>query len=313
MTDSARSDLNRAAIDIKQAAPLMKRAAYASLSVAGLLIAVKFAAGLYTDSVSILSSLVDSVLDFMASAVNLFAITQAVAPADRQHRFGHGKAEAIGSLVQAAVMMGSAAFVLFEAASRLIDPPPVRNADAGIGIMLFSIAATIALVFYQRRVVSKTGSTAVSADSLHYAGDVLTNVSVIVALLIAGYTGFPYADPLFAIGISGYLAWNAFSIVRVSFDVLMDKELPDADRTIIKDLVRAHAGVLSLHDLRTRSSGPNVFIQFHVEVLRELSLIEAHEIVDSIEDDLLERYPGAEVIIHADPQGVVERRDHFER
>lgn len=313
MTDSARSDLDRAAIDIKQAAPLMKRAAYASLSVAALLIIVKFAAGLYTDSVAILSSLVDSVLDFMASAVNLFAITQAVAPADRLHRFGHGKAEAIGSLVQAAVMMGSAAFVLFEAATRLVAPPPVRNADAGIGVMLFSIAATFALVLYQRRVVSKTGSTAVSADSLHYAGDVLTNVSVILALVIAGYTGFPYADPIFAIGISGYLAWNAFSIVRVSFDVLMDKELPDTDRTTIKELVLAQPGVLNLHDLRTRSSGPNVFIQFHVEVRRELSLIEAHEIIDSIEDDLLERYPGADLIIHADPQGVVERRDHFER
>ncbi len=313
MNERGRSELDRAAIDIRQAAPLMKRAAYASLAVAALLIAIKFAAGLYTGSVAILSSLVDSVLDLVASAVNLFAISQAIAPADRQHRFGHGKAEAIGSLVQAAIMAGSAAFVVFEAATRLVAPPQVRNPEAGIGVMAVSIAATVALVLYQRRVVRKTGSTAVAADSLHYTSDLLTNLSVIAALVIAGYTGFAYADPLFAIGIAFYLAWSAFSILRVSFDVLMDKELPDVDRNTIKDLVRGHPGVLSLHDLRTRSSGPNVFIQFHVEVDRELSLIEAHRIIDDIEGELLERYPGAEVIIHADPQGVVERRDRFER
>jgi ferrous-iron efflux pump FieF len=307
------SELDRAAIDIHEAAPLMKRAAYASISVAALLVAVKLVAGLYTDSVAILSSLVDSMLDFMASAVSLFAITQAVIPADRLHRFGHGKAEAIGSLVQAAVMIGSSAFVLFEAATRLAAPPQVRNPEAGIGVMVFSIAATAALVLYQWSVVRRTGSTAVSADSLHYVGDVLTNISVIAALVIAGYTGFAYADPIFAIGIAGYLAWNAFAIVRMSFGVLMDRELPDDDRETVKSLVRSHPGVLSVHDLRTRSSGANVFIQFHIEVDRTLSLIAAHEIADSVEQVLLERYPGAELIVHVDPQGVIERRDHFER
>ncbi|MEN3974726.1 cation diffusion facilitator family transporter [Emcibacter sp. SYSU 3D8] len=307
------SELDRAAIDIRRAAPLMKRAARASLTVAALLIGIKFAAGLYTGSVAILSSLVDSLLDMIASAVNLFAIAQAVTPADRQHRFGHGKAESIGSLVQAAVMAGSAAFVIFEAASRLLAPPQVRNPEAGIAVMVVSIGATLALVLYQQHVVRKTGSTAVLADSRHYISDLLTNLSVIAALIIAGYTGFAYADPLFAIGIALYLAWSAYSIVRVSFDVLMDKELPDIDRDTIKDMVRGHPGVISLHDLRTRSSGPNVFIQFHVEVDRTLSLLDAHEIVDDIEGELLERYPGAEVIIHADPQGVIERRDHFER
>ncbi|MEN3951525.1 cation diffusion facilitator family transporter [Iodidimonas sp. SYSU 1G8] len=307
------SELERATIDIREAAPLMKRAAYASISVAIVLIAVKFAAGLYTGSVAILSSLVDSMLDLMASAVSLFAIFQAVTPADRLHRFGHGKAEAIGSLVQAAVMMGSSAFVLFEAATRLVAPPQVRNAEAGIGVMGFSIAATVGLVLYQRHIVRKTGSTAISADSLHYTSDILINLSVIVALVIAGYTGFAYADPIFALGIAGYLAWSAFAIVRGSFNVLMDKELTDDDRAAVKTLVRAHPGVLAIHDLRTRSSGANVFIQFHIEVDRTLSLIAAHEIADSVEKVLLERYPGAELIVHVDPQGVIERRDHFER
>jgi ferrous-iron efflux pump FieF len=313
MRDDVPSDLDRAAIDIAAAAPLMRRAAWASLTVALFLVALKLGASLYTGSVSILSSLADSALDLVASAVNLFAITHAVTPADREHRFGHGKAEAIGSLVQAAVMAGSAAFVMIEAVRRLTAPAPVEAPEAGIGVMLVSIAATLALVVYQRRVVRRTGSTAVSADSLHYTSDLLTNFSVIAALAIAGYTGHGWADPVFAIGIALYLAWSARSIFLVSFDVLMDRELPDADRTAIKDLVRAQSGVLSLHDLRTRSSGARVFIQLHVEVARDLSLLQAHEIADTVETTLLARYPGAEVIVHVDPQGVVERRDNFER
>jgi ferrous-iron efflux pump FieF len=305
------SELDRAAVDIRDAAPLMKRAAYASISVALLLVAVKAAAGILTDSVAILSSLIDSVLDLMASLVNLLAIRQAVIPADRQHRFGHGKAEAIGSLVQGAVIVGSAAFVLFEAADRIVSPRPVQHAEAGIAVMVFSILATLALVTYQRRVIRRTGSTAVSADSLHYKGDLAMNASVIAALAIAGFTGFRYADPLFAVGIALWLIWSALAIVRLSYGVLMDQELPDEDRARIKELVMAQPGVLSMHDLRTRSSGPHVFIQFHVEVDRHISLLAAHDILDRIEDDLLERYPGAEVIIHADPEGVVERRDHF--
>jgi ferrous-iron efflux pump FieF len=305
------SELDRAAVDIRDAAPMMKRAAYASISVALLLVAVKAAAGILTDSVAILSSLIDSVLDLMASLVNLLAIRQAVIPADRQHRFGHGKAEAIGSLVQGAVIVGSAAFVLFEAADRIVSPRPVQHAEAGIAVMVFSILATLALVTYQRRVIRRTGSTAVSADSLHYMGDLAMNASVIAALAIAGFTGFRYADPLFAVGIALWLIWSALAIVRLSYGVLMDQELPDEDRARIKELVLAQPGVLSMHDLRSRSSGPHVFIQFHVEVDRHISLLAAHDILDRIEDDLLERYPGAEVIIHADPEGVVERRDHF--
>jgi ferrous-iron efflux pump FieF len=142
-------------------------------------------------------------------------------------------------------------------------------------------------------------------------GDLAMNASVIAALAIAGFTGFRYADPLFAVGIALWLIWSALAIVRLSYGVLMDQELPDEDRARIKELVLAQPGVLSMHDLRSRSSGPHVFIQFHVEVDRHISLLAAHDILDRIEDDLLERYPGAEVIIHADPEGVVERRDHF--
>ena len=308
---SGHGGLDRAAINIDDAAPLMRRAAYASVTVAIVLIGVKFVAGLHTGSVAILSSLVDSVLDLIASLITLVAIRQAVQPADRQHRFGHGKAEAIGALAQGAIILGSAAFIVFEAATTLIEPRPLTNAGMGIGVMVFSILLTFGLVLYQRSVIRRTGSTAVSADSLHYAGDLLINASVIVALLIVQFTGFSYADPLFAIAIAGYLAWNACIILRTSFNELMDRELPDDDRATISDIVMTHKHVCGVHDMRTRSAGATVFIQFHIDLPPDISLKRAHDISDAIEAALLDRYPGAEIIIHADPQGVDETRDQF--
>lgn len=305
------SPLQRAAVDIEDAAPLMRRAAYASVSVALVLIAVKLAAGLYTGSVAILSSLVDSVLDMVASLVNLLAIRQALQPADRRHRFGHGKAEAIGSLAQAAIILGSAAFIIFEAATLLVEPRPVSNTGAGIGVMAFSIVLTLGLVAYQRHVIRRTGSTAIAADSLHYAGDLLINISVIVALLIVSVTGFVYADPLFAIGIAVFLIWNAWTILRTALDTLMDSELPDQDRALITDIINAHDDVCGVHDMRTRSAGAAAFIQVHIDLPPDISLKRAHDISDQIEQALLGRYPGAEIIIHADPLGVDETRDPF--
>ncbi|MDX1581331.1 MAG: cation diffusion facilitator family transporter, partial [Alphaproteobacteria bacterium] len=301
----------RAQIDITEAAPTMRRAAIASVSVATTLVIVKFAAGILTGSVAILSSLVDSLLDLVASLVTLFAVGQAAQPADRQHRFGHGKAEALGSLAQGAIILGSAAFLLFEAADRLIDPVTIERTGIGIGVIVFSILLTIALVIYQRRVVAKTQSMAIDADSLHYKGDLLMNLAVIAALVLSGYLGITWADPLFALAIALYLGFNAAIIARGAIDVLMDRELPHEDRVKIQSLVLSHKDVVNMHDLRTRSSGAHVFIQFHIELPRTIGLVEAHDISDEIEDDLLERYPGAEVIIHADPLGVEERRDSF--
>ncbi|MFN3233114.1 MAG: cation diffusion facilitator family transporter [Alphaproteobacteria bacterium] len=305
------NDLDRAAIDLEEAGPLMRQAAYASIAVALMLIAFKFGAGLFTNSVAILSSLVDSVLDLVASTINLIAIRQALQPADKRHRFGHGKAESLGALVQGAIIIGSAAFVLFEAASRLIVLEPVTAPALGIGVMGFSIVMTLGLVAYQRYVIKKTGSSAISADALHYKGDVLINLSVMVAIVLSSGFGIHYADPIFAIGIALYLGWAAVRIIRGSLGVLMDQELGDKERATIKKMVLGVNGVRDLHDLRTRSSGPQVFIQFHIDLERNISLLDAHEISDDIEDLLLEKYPGAEVIIHADPEGIDERRDAF--
>lgn len=301
---------NRAAAVLppEQAERLMRLATYASVVVAGVLIAVKFAAWVMTDSVSILSTLVDSLLDIAASLINLFAVRHALVPADREHRFGHGKAEPLSGLAQAAFISGSAVFLVIEAGQRLIHPRAVEQTQIGIATMILAIAATLGLVVFQRYVVRKTGSIAIGADSLHYQADLLVNVSVIISLLIASYLGWVYADPLFAIGIAAYIVAGAWQIARRSLDQLMDRELPLDERKRILEIAKAHGAVSDLHDLRTRMSGNQLFIQLHLEMDGDLKLRDAHAISDEVMAAVERAFPHAEVLIHADPDELDE--DH---
>ena len=289
-----------------QAARLMRLATYASVGTASVLIAVKLAAWLYTDSVSLLSTLIDSILDVFASIVNLLAVRHALQPADREHRFGHGKAEPLAALAQATFISGSALFLVFEAGSRLFAPAPLANTGFGIGVMIFAIAATFALTRFQAYVVRKTGSIAIKADSLHYLSDLLVNASVVVALLLVSQLGWIWADAIFGLGIAAYILVNAWQIARGAYDMLMDRELPEEERRQIKEIVMAHPEVIDLHDLRTRASGRDTFIQIHLELDGALTLLRSHEIADEVEARLLEAFPGAEVLIHQDPHGVEE-------
>ncbi len=296
----------------KQTEGLLKAATYASVTVALVLILAKFGAWLFTDSVSLLSTLVDSLLDAAASMINLFAVHQALQPADSEHRFGHGKAEPLAGLAQAAFISGSAAFLLLQAGERLFRPKGIENSDIGIAVMVFAIALTLFLVAFQRSVVRRTGSVAIRADSLHYQADVLVNVSVIVSLLLATKLGWTLADPLFAVAIVGYIVWGAWRIGRAALNLLMDRELPDADRQHIRDIVMAHPGVLDLHDMRTRSSGTQVFIQMHLEFDGDMKLRDVHEISESVMHEVETAFPNAEVLVHEDPQGVDEKRADFD-
>lgn len=293
------------------AARLMRLATIASVAVAAILIVVKFGAWLYTDSVSLLSTLIDSLLDAAASLVNFFAVKQALTPPDREHRFGHGKAEPLAALGQAAFITGSAVFLVFEAAHRFYDPQPVVNSDVGIAVMVFAIVMTFGLTRFQAYVVRKTGSLAIKADSLHYLGDLLINGAVIVALVLVSQLGWVYADPLFGMGIAAYIVYNAWLIARDALDMLMDRELPNEERARIRDLVVRHPDVLNMHDLRTRSAGRMLFIQLHLELDGGLSLYRAHEIADEVEAELMAAFPGAEVIIHQDPYGLEEPPARF--
>ena len=290
------------------AARLMRLATYASVATAAVLIAIKLVAWLYTDSVSLLSTLIDSVLDVFASMINLLAVRHALTPADREHRFGHGKAEPLAALGQSAFISGSALFIVFEAGHRLFTPVQLTHTGFGIAVLIFSIVATFVLTRFQAYVVRTTGSLAIQADSLHYVGDVLVNGSVVVALLLVSQLGWIWADALFGLGIAVYILVNAWRIARSAYDMLMDRELPDEDREQIKEIVKAHPAVIGLHDLRTRASGRDTFIQIHVELDGDLTLLQSHEIVDEVEARLHEAFPGAEVIIHQDPHGVKEPR-----
>lgn len=290
---------------------LMRRATYASVAVALVLVIAKLAAWIATGSVALLASLIDSLLDALASMVNLLAVRHALTPADREHRFGHGKAEALAGLGQAALIAGSALFLIVESVDRLFAPQPLAESIGGIAAMALSILLTGALVLYQRHVVARTGSLAISADRLHYFGDLLTNLTVIVALALASREGLGWVDAAGALIVAGVILKSAYDIVRGALDHLMDRELADADRETIKAAVRRHPQAQAMHDLRTRQAGNQTFIQFHLELDPEMPLREAHRIADEIEAELMTLFPGAEVIIHQDPAGLAETPPPF--
>ena len=298
-------------ISSDQAKRLMQRATNAAVSIALVLIVLKLAAWLITDSVSLLSSLADSAMDALASLVNLFAVRHALQPADSEHRFGHGKAEPLAGLGQAAFISASGIYLIFEAVGRLIEPRAIEQGALGLGVMMISIVVTSALVAYQRSVVRRTDSLAIRADSVHYATDILVNAGVIVSLLLVMFLDWGAADPIVALIIAGFIIYSAFRITRQSLNHLMDRELPDADRYRIKKIALGHPLVIDCHDLKTRAAGLNSFIQLHISMDGGLSLDESHIISDAVEQDILAAFPNAEVIIHADPEGVDEERQEF--
>lgn len=279
---------------------LLRLASTASVVVALVLIGVKTVAWLLTDSVSMLASLVDSSMDAAASLINFFAIRYALAPADDEHRFGHGKAEAVAALAQAAFIAGSAAFLMLHAIDRVLHPSPVHDTGVGIAVMVFSIVVTAALVLLQRLALRNTGSTAIQADSLHYVGDLLVNASIIVALL-ATAAGYVAVDAWFGIAIAVYIAWSAWGIATDALDHLLDREADAGVREQILQLVRSRPGVIDVHDLRTRQSGQQLFVQMHLELEREMPLWRAHEIAEDVELTILANFPRVDVLVHQDP------------
>jgi len=281
-------------------ASLLKLASVASVITASFLIVVKLAAWYVTGSVSLLASLVDSVMDSFASLINLFAIRYSLQPADEEHRFGHGKAEPLAGLAQAAFIAGSAIFLVFHAVDRLRFAHQLEHVGIGIGVMVLAIVMTVLLLIIQRYVIRKTNSTAIRADSLHYATDLLTNISILLALYLSTL-GWIWADPVFAIGVAIYIFYSAFHIGQESFQQLMDRELPDDILQKIQATAMGHPAVKSTHEMRTRQSGHTKFVQLHLVLDDDMTLRQAHAIADKVEAEIKAFLPGAEVIIHQDP------------
>lgn len=298
--------------DSRDRSKLMLRAALAAVALSTILVALKAAAYVVTNSVAMMGSLADSALDLFASSINLFAIREALAPADREHRFGHGKAEPLAGLAQCAFIAGSATFLVIESIDRIVSPRTVDHPAVGLAVMVFSIAAVLGLVLYQRLAVRRTGSIAIRADRMHYVGDLLTNIGVALGIVLSARFGILIADPIVGLSVAAVLAGSAWSVFRQSYDQLMDRELPDEERESIKAIVRGHREVRNLHDLRTRAAGICKFIQLHIELDPAITLTRAHEVSDEVEHELLAAFPGAQVIIHQDPAGV-ERPPPLER
>jgi len=287
---------------------LVTLAGRAAIAAASLLILVKLFAWFATGSSSILAALTDSLMDVTTSIINLFAIKIALQPADDDHRFGHGKAESLAGLAQAAFISGSSVLLMLNGISSLLNGNQINASSIGIGVMIFSVVVTVALVSFQTYIVKRTGSMAIKADSLHYRTDVFMNGAVLLALVLAGI-GWHWADGLFAIIVSLYILYGAWEIGALSINALMDKQLPKSDQELIIKSAYKVDGVRGVHDLRTRQSGNTKFIQLHLELDDDQSLFEAHEKADLLEEALDKHFPHADILIHLDPLSVVPKEN----
>ena len=299
--------MNDKAISPAERSKLTARAAMASIVMAVTLIALKSWAAVETDSTAMLGSLADSGLDLVASLVVLLAVRIAAQPADTDHRFGHGKAEALASLVQVILITISAIFIAVRAVRRLLAGAQTADAELGIGVSLLAMVLTVVLIGYQRHVVRRTGSLAIGTDRLHYSSDLLLNGSVILALALDQFAGLAGADAVFGLLIALWLLWGAWKASSHALDQLMDREWPDELRERFLAAAREYPELAGLHDLRTRSSGTHYFAQFHVWVPAHWTVQEAHDRLDAVEEALQARFPGTEILIHVDPEGQTDR------
>ncbi|MES2119537.1 MAG: cation diffusion facilitator family transporter [Pseudomonadota bacterium] len=286
---------------------LTARAAMASTGMAVTLILLKAYAALKTASMAMLGSLTDSSLDLIASLIVLLAVRIAATPADHEHRFGHGKAEALAALAQVIIISVSAIFIGFRAVQRLISGAETAHAELGIGVSVIAIILTIGLITYQRHVVNRTGSLAIGTDRLHYSSDLLLNGSVIAALVLDQFLGVVGADAVFGMLIALWLLWGAWRASSDAVAQLMDREWPDEMRQRFLEACKEYRELAGLHDFRTRSSGTHHFAQFHVWVPADWTVKEAHDRLDAVEEALQERFPGTEILIHVDPEGQIDR------
>jgi len=286
---------------------LTMRAALASIAMSVTLIVLKSWAAYQTDSTAMLGSLADSGLDLVASLIILLGVRIAAAPADYDHRFGHGKAEALASLVQVILISLSAIFIAFRAVQRLLSGAQTAHAELGIGVSVAALILTAALIAYQRHVVRRTGSLAIGTDRLHYSSDLLLNGSVIVALGLDQFASLTGADAVFGLLIALWLLWGAWSASTHALDQLMDKEWPDELRERFLAAAKEYPELAGLHDLRTRTSGTHHFAQFHVWVPANWTVQEAHDRLDAAEEALQQRFPSTEILIHVDPEGQIDR------
>ena len=294
-------------LDAAERATLSTRAALASVALALVLLVAKGWAAWATDSTAMLASLADTGLDVIASVTTLVGVRIAAQPADRDHRFGHGKAEALVALAQVVLITVSAVGIAWRAIERLVNGGETAEMGVGIAVSIFAILGTLLLVAYQKRVIARTGSIAIRTDNVHYKSDLMLNGSVIAALVLDQALNLRGADPIFGIGIALWLVWGAWRASSEAVNQLMDREWPEDEREAFLAAANDYPELAGLHDLRTRSSGTHRFVQFHVWVPADWTVKEAHDRLDRVEEQLQVRFPGTEILIHVDPEGQIDR------
>lgn len=294
---------------MSSSASLNRSAAMASIAVALLLVGLKVWAVLSTGSTAMLGSLADTGLDLVASVATLAGVWIAAQPADRSHRFGHGKAEALAAMFQVVLISISALSLALRAVDQWIAGTRPQGAEGGIAVSLIAMVATFALLIWQRRVIRQTNSLAISTDHVHYQSDLFLNLAVIAALALDQYAGIAGADPFFGLAIALWLGWGAWGASQAAIEQLMDKEWPDERRAAFLDAVARHPEIKGLHDLRTRTSGDRDFVQFHLAVDPDMTVRQAHVVMDEVEATLHREFPGLEILIHPDPEGHVDEND----
>ena len=294
-------------LDAAERATLSTRAALASVTLALVLLVAKGWAAWATDSTAMLGSLADTGLDVIASVTTLVGVRIAAQPADRDHRFGHGKAEALVALAQVVLITVSAVGIAWRAIERLVNGGETAEMGVGIAVSIFAILGTLLLVAYQKRVIARTGSIAIRTDNVHYKSDLMLNGSVIAALVLDQALNLRGADPIFGIGIALWLVWGAWRASSEAVNQLMDREWPEDEREAFLAAANDYPELAGLHDLRTRSSGTHRFVQFHVWVPADWTVKEAHDRLDRVEEQLQARFPGTEILIHVDPEGQIDR------
>jgi ferrous-iron efflux pump FieF len=293
---------------MKSTASLNRSAAFASVSVALLLVGLKAWAAWSTGSTAMLGSLADTALDLIASLATLAGVWIAAQPDDAEHRFGHGKAEALAAMFQIVLISISALSLAGRAVQQFIAGERTEAASEGIAVSLIAMAATFGLLAWQRYVIRKTRSIAIATDHVHYQSDLLLNLAVIAALALDQYAGIAGSDPLFGLAIALWLGWGAWKASQAAVDQLMDREWDNEKRERFLEVVARHPELKGLHDLRTRTSGNRDFVQFHVAVDPEMTVTQAHRVMDEIEDKLQAEFPGVEILIHPDPEGLIDEQ-----
>ena len=291
---------------------LIKAASIASLFVSSTLIIIKYFGWTETDSISILGSLADSLIDFLASIFVFIAISFSSLPADKEHRFGYGKSEGLVVFIQSLLIGVSGLYVFSEAIQRFFHPSEINQPSFAVWIIVVSIVLSIALVSFQKYVVNISQSKAIESDQYHYLTDLYINISVLISVLVSGWTSYLFIDSLIGLFIAVFVIYSAINLLKKSFKILLDHELPNSERAQIKAIALTHPEVMGFHDLRTRDAGRNYVIQFHLELDPQMTLLHSHEVIEQVMEQVLDAFPDAEIIVHSDPLGIEEKRDPFE-